>query len=89
MITQFFIDILFDVFDWLWIKLNINLDFVSELINIASSHLDTVINILKAVTYIIPSGVLALFPFVILLITIRIAFALIWLVLDVLGSSPL
>lgn len=88
MIIEFFIDSAFDLFEYLWLKLNIDLSFFAEMIDIASSHLDTISNVLKAVLFIVPSGVIALIPFVFLLVTLRLLFALFWFLADVVNDIP-
>ena len=82
MITEFFIDKFFYLFEHLWLKLNIDLSFFAELVDVASSHLDTVINVIKAVQFVMPNGVKLLIPFVFLLIFLRLLICLLWFIVD-------
>ena len=64
MITKLFVDSVFQFIESLLGFLNYDASFFAEFIDIASSHLDTIVNVLKTVLFIVPSGVLTLIPFV-------------------------
>ena len=89
MIAEILIDEVFIFIENMLGFLNYDATFFADMIDIASSHLDSIVNILKTVLFIVPSGVLTLIPFVIALIILRICIALFWLLADLWKAVPL